>query len=710
MKGTASRKGEGVEYRQFVGKAGDGTGSSPIYIKAVGDWELEILGVPYGLDNTGEYFDDKSNLHLDKYPEIPLVYYHGFDPDGKPSGKPEYIGKAKVARVTPEGVWYRGVLDRASAFAQRVWEAAKEKLARASSGSIAHLVRIADNGHIEEWPVAELTLMDLGDKRQPAHPYAVALPVMKTMYETAGLDLPDSYVETSEAPRAGAAVSVEPTERKVHGVKTMTEKVELSQAEIDALKAQGRKELENELAEEAKREQELADAKAEAVKAYQEEQEAKEKEKEAEAVKARRLPEVPENVQVAKMAELYKYDHLTPEDQAVLVGVLDAADKGGTGSRASDNAYKALAVKISEDKDINPTSKQAMKMAGIKADEIQQQDLTSYGDEWVGVAYSNALWEAIRMGTFVAQNIPSIEVPAGHESVVIPLESGDPTFYKVAEATDSQTSGWPNTTITSSQMGTAKKTLSLSKMGARVLWSGELQEDSIIPFVAQLRMQLAKAGAEQLEHSIIDGDNATAASTNINDIAATGAQAGTELHLLYDGFRVSPLVTTTANSRSGGALTAEDFLETVKLMGAGGINAAAIDKVAFIVDMNTYWKALELDEVKSRDVYVQPTLEDGMLNGLWGYKLYRSPNMHLKSAVRKANTAGKIDQDTTGNNTTGSILAVRWDQWLLGYRRRMTLETTRIARADATEIVALARLGLVQRDTEASAITYNVTV
>jgi len=78
--------------------------------------------------------------------------------------------------------------------------------------------------------------------------------------------------------------------------------------------------------------------------------------------------------------------------------------------------------------------------------------------------------------------------------------------------------------------------------------------------------------------------------------------------------------------------------------------------------------------------------------------------------VRKANSAGKIDQDTTGNNTTGSILAVRWDQWLLGYRRRMTMETTRIARADTTEIVALMRLGLAQRDTEAAAITYNITV
>jgi len=40
----------------------------------------------------------------------------------------------------------------------------------------------------------------------------------------------------------------------------------------------------------------------------------------------------------------------------------------------------------------------------------------------------------------------------------------------------------------------------------------------------------------------------------------------------------------------------------------------------------------------------------------------------------------------------------------------MTIETTRIPAADATEIVAMMRYGLVNRDTEASAISYNITI
>jgi hypothetical protein len=144
-------------------------------------------------------------------------------------------------------------------------------------------------------------------------------------------------------------------------------------------------------------------------------------------------------------------------------------------------------------------------------------------------------------------------------------------------------------------------------------------------------------------------------------------------------------------------------------MGTAGINALDRSKVAFIEDPNTHWKALELEEIKTRDVFSQPTIENGALTGIWGYKNYVSAQMHKSSAKRMANTAGKIHATDT-NNTTGSILAVRWDQWLLGYRRRMTLETTRYPRSDSSEIVALMRLGLIQRDTEASAISYNLTL
>jgi hypothetical protein len=221
--------------------------------------------------------------------------------------------------------------------------------------------------------------------------------------------------------------------------------------------------------------------------------------------------------------------------------------------------------------------------------------------------------------------------------------------------------------------------------------------------------QLQYSGQDYLESAIIDGDNNATSVQNINDIA--GTPAATDWFMLFDGFRVVPLVTNSANSRSAaGSLGVEDYLETVKLLGTSGRNALDRNRVSLIIDPNVHWKTLALPEVETRDVFSAATVEGGQVRGLWGYDIIVNGNMCKASATQKSNTAGKIDQDTTGNNLYGSILAVRWDQWRLGWKRRMKIETNRIANADVTEIVAQMRVGLTYRDTEASAITYYVGV
>jgi hypothetical protein len=223
----------------------------------------------------------------------------------------------------------------------------------------------------------------------------------------------------------------------------------------------------------------------------------------------------------------------------------------------------------------------------MKANELNQSVLASYGDEWIGVTYSTQLWDKIRLATQIVSRIPTVQIPAGSESIVIPVMSTSPTFYKVAQASAQDSNpGRVTPTITTSRGGTAKQSLTVSKLGAAINYSGELEEDSLIPWVSELRADLIREGAEVLEHVVIDGDTATGATTNINDIG--GTPAGTEAFLLLDGLRMLALVTNTANSRSAGTLTVEDDLETVKLMGLGGQNSVQKDRVAFIVDMFTH--------------------------------------------------------------------------------------------------------------------------
>ncbi len=720
-------------------------------IKSDGEWALEVLGVPFGghnngRDSDGEYFSQKTNIYQDKLPSVPAVYFHGWDENNQPATEPAYIGMATYDRTDAKGHWYKVILDKASSYAQRVWTAAKQGIARASSGSITHLVRKERDGHITHWPVAELSIFDAVGKRQPANQYAVAMPVLKSVYAQAGLTLPDDISTDSAQAPEGAAIGDgrTPSQGRASAKANETEQLDMisstgvlnmSEVNIQELVAQS---VAAALAQrdaaakaEADRQAEITNAvkraTEEAAKATREtlQGEIDAAKAEAEAAKtaaaeARRLPGggAPH---VAKFEA--KYDGLSIEDLSFMSGVLNSAKgmriDGRESPGTSEGLRRALAIRLLDSNEGEDAGYNAAKavmpeaVKGMKANELNYSTLSSYGDEWIGVTYSTQLWDKIRLQTQIVSRIPTVVVPQGSESIVIPVNTTSPTFYKVAQATAQDSNpGRVTPTVTTSRMGTTNKTLTVSKLGAAVNYSGELEEDSLIPWIAELRRDLIVEGAEVLEHVVIDGDTATGGTTNINDIG--GTPGGTEAFLLFDGFRKLALVTNTANSRSAGTLTIEDYLETIKLMGLGGKNAVEKSRVSYIVDMFTHWKSLELAELKTQDVYSMPTIEEGVLRRVYGYDVLTTDNMHRANQDAtyglKANTSGKIDLDTASNNTTGSILAVRWDQWRLGYKRNWTFEVQRDALSDSTVIVGMMRVGMVHRDTEASAISYNVTL
>jgi len=506
------------------------------------------------------------------------------------------------------------------------------------------------------------------------------------------------------------AVKADISAEEAAQLESLMSEAERVQAQIKALDA-----IESEEGREAQaaqaEAQQAEEARIEA--AVEERVAAKAAEIEQQAAAGRRLPGGNGAPVVAKFANLWKFDDVETGALSVMAGILSAAGK------PHENTLKALAVRAVDDevKDgVTEATVRGMKMAGmpLKANELNQSTLANFGDEWVVTANSATLWDKIRSLAGVVAEIPTVVVPQGVESIKIPLQSASPTFYKVAQASAQATNnlGAVTNTIPSSKLGTDNETLTVGKIGAAVIYTSELEEDSIIPWANELTRDLANEGAEVLESLVIDGDTETAATTNINDIG--GTPAGDEYFLVLNGFRKLALVTNTANSRSAGAMTVEDFLETLKLMGLAGKNSADKNSVAFIVDPWTQWKAYELAELKTRDSFVRPTLEDGQVTSIYGRRVITTWNMHRPNQDTtyglKANTSGKLDLDTASNNTTGSILAVRFDQWRLGMKRMWRFETMRIPRADATEITITSRVGLLNRDSEASAISYGVTV
>ncbi len=143
------------------------------YLKALDDSNYKIGGliVAFGLpkDSQGEYFDADTEFHLDWYNERPVLWHHGLSDNVGA----QQIGTITEIQKTDKGLWAEAVLDSTLPIAQRVYELVKEGKLGWSSGSIPHLVKVASDGKIVEWPLVEASLTP--NPAEPTRTTALAL-------------------------------------------------------------------------------------------------------------------------------------------------------------------------------------------------------------------------------------------------------------------------------------------------------------------------------------------------------------------------------------------------------------------------------------------------------------------------------------------------------------------------------------------------------
>jgi len=176
-------------------------------MKAIGDRLLEVkvsyYGHKDGKDSHNEYFSPNTDFDPENFPAPPLLYYHGFDSQGKKMGKPAVTGKFQARRVGVDGHYLTYKLKNTK-YADLQWDAAQKSNCVVSPGTIGHLIRKdAKSGELLYWPLAEISAWDYAANRAPANLHSVAAPVIKALYSAEGLALP-SVIETaaSETPEA----------------------------------------------------------------------------------------------------------------------------------------------------------------------------------------------------------------------------------------------------------------------------------------------------------------------------------------------------------------------------------------------------------------------------------------------------------------------------------------------------------------------------
>lgn len=173
---------------------------------------------------------------------------------------------------------------------------------------------------------------------------------------------------------------------------------------------------------------------------------------------------------------------------------------------------------------------------------------------------------------------------------------------------------------------------------------------------AILKTHVAKAYVRTLEALIINGDTATGATTNINDIA--GTPAGTEYFLAANGLRKTAIGTTSPDGDpSLGTIDTTDIFTMIGVLG----NIFNEEKCLWITNTSTSLKIASLSNFTDADKRgrVGTIEQTTKFPSLAGVDVVRHEYFPL------TNSAGKVDLDTPANNTKGGLLLFRKDcvQW-----------------------------------------------
>lgn len=684
-------------------------------------WELDVLGAPYrgpynGKDSDGDWFSSQTDFWLDKIGRRPIVHYHGWDSEGTPTD-PEVIGQEIGYEVKADGVWFKVLLDEASKTAAAIWEAAKKGFARASSGAISHLVRpLNEHGHIDLWPIAEISLMDISKGNYPANSYAVALPVLKAVYKAANLTLTidsDASVEAQQGVEAPAE-ETQTTVLQESEMPTMDEILaaidqrEAAKAEVERIKA-----LEAKAAE------------LDALKAQQTAAPA------PGTQQIQRLPNPAQEAAPAQISVSSRYDAYSVGQLGLGFDMLKA--RGIVPSLEMYRALHAKALKMVDSPDyyahnilraqdgrilreFNPAEHQAaaqavkainpMQLAGpaVKVgDEVMYSTQASYGNDWVPAMWSPELWDLVRNGAPVLSQFRQVEVPG--ESLTIPTLAGKTTLYKTAQTANQSQLAETAATATLTKASTGSVTLTPVKGTAWLEWTGELSEDSIVPVLPSLQMAMAQDIQEQVDEILISGDTDTA-NTNISDTG--NGSISTAWHILIaNGLRDHALA--NSNTVDVGAMDATKFLAVKRKLGTNGVNAINMQRCFWIFDPAFYDTALALGEALTAEKRSSNvgTFEDGLLTRVYGAPVI------VSDRYGKTDASGKI-HNTTNNNSKGSFLLVRTDRWLVGFGRRIVIEALprdRVAIITDTQgLFASFRLAFAANGTGAASYGYDVTL
>ena len=715
-------------------------------LKALGEGRIGGYLVPFGFpkDTDGEYFTPDTDFALDWYDgKLPVLFHHGLS-----DAKGEKIGEIVTIEPRDGGLYAEAQLYMDKPLAVRLYEDAQGGKVGWSSGSVPHQVEVDTDGRIKRWPLVEgtLTYSPAGGQRttinaiksansqaiqpepepEPKEPRAKegnepqtekATPIVRIQWRNKSMDFGALI-----AAMQGAGVDSDSI------LKVLAE-VGMGGGEAEGMMADGESEvMEDEYkaeepvkTEDAAKEKKpvKADGKIDAqqlaaiLDGFAKAQKSAEHARKT-APATEDLPGVqrdnPATKTQPRVQVFSKFKDLSAEDMAYLLTIRKArAVKEGNIFNPGDAYYREMTEKAQnglKSGSIKLEQDQANRILALKSNELNSTAAADDGGDWVPTLWSSDLWERTRIDNMVVSSLRTVEMPSA--SYELPIESTDPSVYAVAETQDQNElniADSTNHTFTLSKVTADKVTLTSKKLGLQTAFSAEIEEDSIIQFIPQLRAQAMRSFQNAIDNVTLNAD-ATTGTSNIN-YADGNTSAVPKAKFLYgggDGIRHLPLVDATGQAIDlGGAAPTLTKIRKARfsLLGAYAVRPS---ELAYFVDVQTYGKLLSIDELlvfmnNGRD----STVNSGLVPTIDGSPVYPSEELSL------SNSSGFVSA-TTSNNELGTLLVVHRPSWTVGYRRRITSDVTYRPYDDAYVLTMTVRMALARRDAQCAAMLYNIGV
>jgi hypothetical protein len=334
---------------------------------------------------------------------------------------------------------------------------------------------------------------------------------------------------------------------------------------------------------------------------------------------------------------------------------------------------------------------------------------SGYGSQLIGAQYVGDLWEGARAQSRIFNLLDSFEMTA--PTAYAPIEADLPELMFASENTSGTASDYSTT-----KTGSNRVTVSAVKFILHQVWSGEMEEDAILPFVPYLRRQAQLSLSHYSDSAVLNGDTTNAATGNINLDDADPAD--TKHYLAFDGIRHAAISDNTNNlSNMGGVALDYDhvlglrklMLDTTYLMDWGHPTMA--EDLVFVADPTSCDEISMLDEVKTVDqIGPRATVLTGQQGLIANHPLISSMAMSKTEADAKVST-------TAGNNTLGQVAAFNRRGMKVGWRRRVKMEVERLPGRDQTRMIYSLRMGLgrfsptgAASGIEWAAVLYNISL